>query len=324
MTSSEFESEIRAISENFSSLKKTCSTFIVGNESLIDALCIGVLSEGHVLIEGIPGTAKTTLIKVVSHLLGLETKRIQCSVDMQPSDIIGVRIWNSDKKDFELKKGPIFTNILLVDEINRLPPRSQSGFIESMSECQATIDGITVHLKKPFMAIATQNPFEQEGTFPLIEAQKDRFMLSVRSEFLDIEGELEVIKRENSGLLDIESFLEKTEPVFSPRDIITVQEIVRKVVVSDQIQEYIRNLIIASREHGDIRLGISSRGTISLLRGSKAFAALCGRTYVIPDDVKTLAEIIFPHRLIMSYEAEVSGLKPEDVTRQILDTIEVP
>lgn len=324
MTDNRFEEEIRKISENFLSLKETCSEYIVGNESLIDALCIGVLSEGHVLIEGIPGTAKTSVIKVMSHLLGCDSRRVQCSVDMQPSDIIGIRIWNSDTKEFELREGPLFTNILLVDEINRLPPRSQSAFIESMSECQATIDGVTTPLKKPFMAIATQNPFEQEGTFPLIEAQRDRFMISVRSEFLSKNGEMEIIRRENTGALDLERFFSITRPLFRTDEILAGQASVKKITVSEPIQQYMGDLVMASREHGDVNLGISSRGTIALLRGSKALAALKGRDYVIPDDVKYLANIVFPHRLILNYEAEISGSKPKIVTRQILDTVEVP
>ncbi|MDD4127226.1 MAG: MoxR family ATPase [Methanomicrobium sp.] len=324
MTEKEFKNEIQLISEKFKSISKTCSKFIVGNESLTEALFIGVLSQGHVLIEGIPGTAKTSVIKIIAHLLGCRTKRVQCTIDMQPSDIIGVRIWNSAEKDFEMKKGPIFTNILLIDEINRLPPRSQSAFIESMSEKQATIDGITIPLKSPFFAIATQNPLEHEGIFPLIEAQKDRFMLSVRSQFLNDDEELEIIKREHMGLLEIELFLKETKPALTSEEIIKLQESVKKINVSEPVLNYIKNLVIASREHGDVKLGISSRGSIALLRGSKSYAALKGRDYVIPDDVKHLAKLVFPHRLILNYEAEISGLQPDMIVGQILDTIEVP
>jgi MoxR-like ATPase len=315
---------VEDISRKFTTLRDKCSEFIVGNKPLIDALCIGVLSEGNILIEGIPGTAKTSAIKVMAHLLGCDTKRVQCSVDMQPSDIIGVRIWNSETKDFELKKGPVFTNILIVDEINRLPPKSQSAFIESMSEKQVTIDRNTFQLQRPFMAVATQNPFEHEGVYPLIEAQKDRFMISVKSEFLDKEGEIEIIKREDSGSLDIDRFLNSTEPIFTQDYVIQAQTGVKNIIVSDPVQNYISELVISSREHADVNLGISSRGTISLLKGSKALAALNGRDYVIPDDVKTLAKLVFPHRLILNYEAEISGSNPENVIKQILDTVEVP
>lgn len=320
----ETDTVITDISKRFSLLQKTCAEFIVGNESLIEGLCIGVLSEGHVLIEGIPGTAKTSIIKVMAHLLGCDTRRVQCSVDMQPSDITGIRIWNSDTKNFELKKGPLFTNILLVDEINRLPPRSQSAFIECMSENQATIDGTTLFLQKPFMAIATQNPFEQEGTYPLIEAQKDRFMISVKSEFLDKEGELEILRRENSGTLDIDRFISKTQPMFTPEEIKKAQNDIKNITVSYPVQNYIGELVILSRKHGDVSLGISSRGTIFLLKGSKALAALNGRDYVTPDDVKKLVKLVFPHRIILNYEAKISGSTPDIVTGQILDTVEVP
>ena len=315
---------INDISGKFTTLREKCSEFIVGNEPLIEALCIGVLSEGHILIEGVPGTAKTSAIKVMAHLLGCDTKRVQCSVDMQPSDIIGVSIWNPETKIFELRKGPLFTNILLVDEINRLPPKSQSAFIESMSEKQVTIERNTIRLQRPFMAIATQNPFEHEGIYPLIEAQKDRFMISVRSGYLDKDGEIEIIKREDSGGLDIDIFLASTDPIFTPEDIVRAQTDIKSIFVSDAVRNYISELVISSRGHSDVNLGISSRGTIALLRGSKALAALNGRDYVIPDDVKYLAELVFPHRLILNYEAEISGSNPQSVTRQILDTVEVP
>ena len=272
MTNSEFETEIQSICKKFAEIKDTCSEFIVGNEHLTEAVFIGVISDGNVLIEGMPGTAKTSVIKIISHLLGCKTKRVQCTVDMQPADILGVRIWNTDIREFELKEGPIFTNILLIDEINRLPPRSQSAFIEALSEKQATIDGITTPLKNPFFAIATQNPIEQEGVFPLIEAQKDRFMLCVKSGFLKDDDELKVIKREQEGNLDIIRFLKKKPPALSPSEIIKIQDIVKNLKVSDSVMNYIRNIVVATREHGDVKLGISTRGSIALLRGAKSYA----------------------------------------------------
>jgi len=324
MTDNERTKDLQPILEKYTLIRKTCSEFIVGNELLTEALLIGVLSEGHVLIEGIPGTAKTSVIKIIAHLLGCKVKRVQCTVDMQPSDIIGIRIWNSETKVFELKEGPVFTNILHIDEINRLPPRSQSAFIEAMSEKQVTIDGITIPLEKPFFAVATQNPFELEGVFPLIEAQIDRFMLSVKAKFLNEDEELEIIKREQEDLLDIDHFFATTKPILTPEELLKAQESTKKITVSEPLQNYIRDIIVASREHGDVRLGISSRGSISLLRGAKAFAFLNGRDYVIPDDVKHLARIALPHRLILNYGAEISGSEPDLIIEQILDTIEVP
>ncbi|MBP2133123.1 MoxR-like ATPase [Methanomicrobium sp. W14] len=324
MTNNKPDNDVRLISETYNSLKAICSEFIVGNERLIESVFTGLLSGGHVLIEGYPGTAKTSVIKIIARLLGCETKRIQCTVDMQPSDILGVRIWNSENKTFELREGPIFTNILLIDEINRLPPRSQSAFIEAMSEKQATLDGITIPLKTPFFAIATQNPIEHEGVFPLIEAQKDRFMLRVRPDYLTGEDELEIIKRENKGILDINRFLTRIQPILTPEGVEELQEIVKTVKVSDPVLNYIKDIVIASREHSDIKVGISSRGSIALLRGAKSYAAIKGRDYVIPDDVKYISKTVVPHRLLLTYEAEISGLSPETVLRQIFETIEVP
>lgn len=324
MTVNEYTEELPSIVQKYTVLRQTCSEFIVGNEQLIEAVLIGVLSQGHVLIEGIPGTAKTSVIKIIGHLLGCETKRVQCTVDLQPSDIIGVRIWNYETKEFELKKGPAFTNMLHVDEINRLPPRSQSALIEAMSERQVTIDGITLPLEKPYFTVATQNPFEQEGVFPLIEAQIDRFMFCVRTMFLSEDEEKELIKREQGGFLDVDKFCATTKPIFTPEEVLKAQECIQKITVSDPVQNYIGDIIVASRKHGDVRLGISSRGSISLLRGAKAFAALNGRDYVKPDDVKHLARITLSHRLVLNYEAEISGSDTNTIVDQILDTVVVP
>jgi MoxR-like ATPase len=316
--------EIDEISGAYKRIQGEIARLIVGNEDLLEIIFIGLLSEGHILIEGIPGTAKSTLVKAAALLTGCNFRRVQCTVDTQPADIIGVRIWDSREREFVLRKGPLFTNIMLVDEINRLPPKSQSAFIESMGERQATIDGMTIPIERPYIAIATQNPFEREGTFPLIEAQKDRFMFSNMARFLDADAELEIIRREHSGRLDWASYLDTLVPVLSSEDLLRYIALARTVHIEDDVLAYIRNLVIATRQHSDVQLGASARASIALVRGSKALAAINDRSYVIPDDVKALAPPAFEHRLLISREAEIAGISPRQIVQEILGSVEVP
>jgi MoxR-like ATPase len=303
---------------------KQLSGFIVGNRDLIELICIALLSEGHILIEGLPGTAKTTIAKAIALVTGCEFARIQGAVDLQPADMIGVRIYDPEKREFSLRKGPVFTNVLLADEMNRVHPKAQSAFIEAMSERQATIDGITLQVPRPFIVIATQNSFELEGTFPLIEAQRDRFMFSINISPLNPDEELEVIKRADSGALTWNSFVSTLIPVTSPDRLLELIDMVSQVRMEDPIHRYIRDIIIATRNHPDIGLGASSRASISFVKGSKGAAALDGRSYVIPDDVKKVALPVLMHRLYLTREAEIEGIRPADIIQEILSRVEVP
>jgi MoxR-like ATPase len=318
------DTERSAISAIYQKIRTEIARFIVGNEELMEIIFIGLLSEGHVLVEGIPGTAKSSLVKTTAQLLGCDFRRVQCAVDTQPADIIGVRIWDQNAKEFVLRKGPIFTNIMLVDEINRLPPKSQSAFIEVMGERQATIDGTTIPIGRPYIAIATQNPFEREGTFPLIEAQKDRFMFSDRSQFLAGDDELEIIRREHTGKLNWEAYVTTLSPLTRQADLLRFIDTAKKVHIEDAVLGYIRDLVIATREHSDVQLGVSARGSIALVRGSKVLAAINNRSYVIPDDVKKLAPSAFQHRMLLTREAEISGISPRQVVTEITDSVGVP
>jgi MoxR-like ATPase len=318
------DTELKAISTAYRKIHELVDFFIVGNDELIDLMFIGLLSEGHVLVEGIPGTAKSTLVKTMARLLGCDFRRVQCAVDNQPADIIGIRIWDPEQNEFVLKRGPIFTNVMLVDEINRLPPKSQSAFIEAMGERQATVDGITLPIDRPFITIATQNPFEREGTFSLIEAQKDRFMFSIRSRHLDDDGELEIIRREHSGRLDWDAYAARLPPVLTRDNLLLFSRIVKKIHIEEPVLSYIRDLVVATRRHSDIELGVSARGSIALVRGSKALAAIRNRSYVIPDDVKFLAPAAFQHRFLLRREAEIGGVSPQGLVQELVDTIEVP
>lgn len=316
--------DIAGIQAYHDRIRTQMSEFVIGNERLIELILIALLCEAHILIEGVPGTAKTTIAKLMASLTGCAFSRVQAAVDIQPADIIGVRIYHPEKKEFEFKKGPLFTNILMIDEINRLSPKTQSAFIEAMSERQATVDGVSYHMELPFSVIATQNPHEMEGTFPLIEVQRDRFMLGLRSDYMDPERELQIIRLMGEGRLEQTGKLTDLNPVLDKASLIKASEMVRHVYLGDLVQRYIRDIVIATRRHADVELGASSRASLAFVKGGRAMAALRGRKYVIPDDIKALAPEVLGHRLILNREAEISGITTAQVVAEILGTIEVP
>jgi len=318
------KNELAEIPHIYSEILERMGKFVVGNDDLIRLCMVGMLSCGHLLVEGTPGTGKTSIVKALAKISGCGFSRFQCAVDSQPADIIGVRIFEPESQEFSLRRGPIFTNFLLIDEINRLAPKTQSGFIEAMSERQATIDGITIPIDTPFMVIATQNPFEFEGTFPLIEAQKDRFMFSMILSQLDETGEMEIIRREHQGSLDWTSYYDQLEPAMDAGMINRYVDATREVFIEEHLLEYIRDLVMATRKHSDIHLGASSRASIALVRGGKAMAALNSRTFVIPDDIKWLAPRVMDHRIILEREAELSEITVTQVIKEIIENVEVP
>jgi MoxR-like ATPase len=316
--------EIAELSQTYSAINRKLAEFIVGNRQLIDLIMVAMLAEGHILIEGVPGTAKTTIAKSMAIITGCNFNRIQGAIDMQPADMIGVRIFNQETREFVLNKGPVFTNILLADEINRVNPKSQSAFIEAMSEHQATIDGTTLPLPSPFFVIATQNPFEFEGTFPLIEAQRDRFMFNISSAYMNEADELDIIRRLSRGHLEWNQYAATLTPLLSPDLILHQISVVSQVTIEEPILQYIRNIVIATREHPDVQLGASTRASIALVRGGKGIAAIQNRTYVLPDDIKQITKAVLAHRLILKREAEVEGMNPGTVLDDIMTTVEVP
>lgn len=324
MSNETLTERIQQIANAYEEIRLTAQQVVVANQHLIEEIFISMISGGHLLIEGVPGTAKTTVCKIIARLIDYEFRRVQGAVDIQPADIIGVRIYDREKNEFILQKGPIFANFLMVDEINRLTPRTQSALLEAMSEHQVTIDGITHPLADPYFVIATQNPFNAEGTFPLIEAQRDRFMFSSTLTHLDGENELEILRRERAGELDWGLYRDRITPIIGPADVKAMAAAVREIRVDEAVLGYMRDLVLATRSHGDIRLGASSRASIAFLRGSMARAALYGRTYVIPDDVRSLAVPVLAHRLSLTREATITGITTESVINEILDTVEVP
>ncbi|MDD5141921.1 MoxR family ATPase [Methanoregula sp.] len=319
----ELKKEIEEISGLAAFINERLNEFVVGNHDVIDLILLALLNEGHILVEGVPGTAKTTIAKSIAILTGCSFNRIQGAIDLQPADMLGVRIYDQYKKEFVLRKGPVFTNILLADEINRINPKSQGAFIEAMSERQVTLDGITMPMQSPFCVIATQNPHEFEGTFPLIEVQRDRFMFSIRSDYLGPEEELSVIRRANEGMLQWETYSQSLAPILTPLALKHYIQVVRQVSIEEPVLQYIRDLVIATRTHPDIELGGSSRASLALISGGKALAALNNRTYVIPDDIKQVSRAALAHRIILSRDAEVEGVTRGQVLDEILSKIEV-
>ena len=297
---------------------------VVGQEETFELLLIGLLVGGHVLLEGVPGTAKTLMAKTLSFLLGAEFTRVQFTPDLMPSDILGTSVFDLSAGRFQLKKGPIFTNFLLADEINRAPAKTQSALLEAMEERQVTLEGARHPLAEPFMVVATQNPIEYEGTYPLPEAQLDRFLFKVLVDYGSADEETAVLARYHAGFDARRLEALDLEPVLTGTTLAALRAEWQAVAVDAGIFGYITALIRASRRSSDVLLGASPRAAIALLLGSKALAALQGRDYVLPDDVKRLARPTLRHRLLLKPEAEIEGLTPDLAVQRLLGAVEVP
>ena len=300
---------------------------VVGQDLMINRLLMGLFTNGHILLEGVPGLAKTLTVNTLANVLKLNFNRIQFTPDLLPSDVIGTMIYNQKKSSFEVKKGPIFSNIILADEINRSPAKVQSALLESMQERQVTIGEDTFKLDTPFLVLATQNPIDQEGTYPLPEAQRDRFMMKLNIDYPSQEEELKIMKR----MTDL-NFNNKVKAILSKRDITSIKNSINNITLSESVEKYIVQIVFASRNSSSIGLddvknyisfGASPRASINLSLAGKANAFMNNRDYVTPDDIKEVANDVLNHRIILNFEAEVDGITSTEIIKQILEKVEV-
>ena len=311
-----------------SNLVMEIEKIIVGQKHLIERLLVGLLANGHMLIEGVPGLAKTMIVKVLAETIKAKFQRIQFTPDLLPADLIGTLVYNPKEGNFTTQKGPIFANIILADEINRAPAKVQSALLEAMQERQVTLGGNTFKLDEPFLVLATQNPIEQEGTYPLPEAQKDRFMLKINITYPDMKEELMILKRMGYTSREV-----KGTPIINPEDIMRLRSIVDEIYIDEKIEKYILNLVFATRDPKRYQLdelstliqyGASPRATIYLALAAKAYAFIHGRGYVLPQDVKSIGPDVLRHRVIISYEAEAEEKTSDDIIKRIFEEVEVP
>ena len=318
------------MSNNYLKVQKVISEVskvVVGQDYMVKRLLMGLFTQGHILLEGVPGLAKTLTVNTVSNVLKLDFKRIQFTPDLLPSDVIGTMIYNQKKTAFEVKKGPVFSNIILADEINRSPAKVQSALLESMQERQVTIGETSFNLDSPFLVLATQNPIDQEGTYPLPEAQRDRFMMKLNVNYPSKEEELKIMQRMTNL-----NFNRNVKTILSKRDISSTQNEINKISVSKSIENYIIEIVFATRNPSLVKLddltnyisfGASPRASINLSLAAKANAFFNNRDYVIPDDIKEIAYDVLNHRIILNYEAEAEGITSQEIIKKILDRVEI-
>lgn len=314
--------DLQPLQESITTIKKELSSVIVGQHKMIDQLLVAILSNGHVLLEGVPGVAKTITAKLLAKTLQINFSRIQFTPDLMPSDILGTSVFDLKKSEFEFKKGPVFSNLILIDEINRAPAKTQAALFEVMEERQITMDGTTYPLSAPFLVIATQNPVEQEGTYRLPEAQLDRFLFKINIDYPKLEEEIHIIQREHA--LQNHGKLDAIQPVLSASDIIKYQALVKQIIIEPHLLEYIAQLVVNTRENAFLYLGASPRASIAILNAAKGYAAIRGRDFVTPEDIKEAAIPVLQHRVIVTPEREMEGISSTEIIKQIIETIEIP
>ncbi len=310
------------VAQKVNQVRQEMSKFVIGQGEMVELLMTGIFSNGHVLLEGVPGVAKTLSSKVLSKALDIQFSRIQFTPDLMPSDVLGTSVFNMKDSSFNFRRGPIFSNIVLIDEINRAPAKTQAALFEVMEERQITYDGNRYEMEFPFLVIATMNPIEQEGTYNLPEAQLDRFLFKIKINYPDLEQETEILKRYKNNIKTPN--LDEVDAVFSVQDISRIQGLIEKIIIEDNLLQYIANLTFKTRNHGKIYLGGSPRASLSMLKASKAVAAIRGRDFVTPEDIQFVAPHVLNHRLILTPEAEMEGVQPEEVIAEIIQMIEVP
>ncbi len=314
--------ELLWVAQKVNEVRTELAKYVIGQMEMVDLLMTGIFANGHILLEGVPGVAKTLSAKVLAKSLDVQFSRIQFTPDMMPSDVIGTSVFNMKDSKFTFKQGPIFSNVVLIDEINRAPAKTQAALFEVMEERQITYDGERYPMSFPFLVVATQNPIEQEGTYNLPEAQLDRFLFKVKLGYPELNEEEEILHRYKNNIKPPD--LANVKAVFSADEIARVQSAVEKVIIEDNLVKYIAAVIHKTRNHGKIYLGASPRASLALLRSAKSIAAIRGRDFVTPEDIQFVAAHVLNHRLILTPEAEMEGVRVEDVIEEIIKTIEVP
>jgi len=314
--------DLTALSQSVSKIREEIGKVIVGQEQMVDLLITAILADGHVLIEGVPGVAKTLTAKLVSKVIAVKFSRIQFTPDLMPSDVLGTAVYNMKKSEFEFKAGPIFSNIVLIDEINRAPAKTQAALFEVMEEKQVTIDGTTYPFEDPYMVVATQNPIEHEGTYRLPEAQLDRFLFKIRVDYPSLDQEIAIINGHHARK-GVKPTLEVNE-VLTAGEIRDYRDTVQHIYVEEHLIKYIAQLIHETRNTPSLFLGASPRASIAILNGSKAYAAINGRDFVTPEDIKVIALPVLRHRVMLTPDKEMEGVTADDVVKQIVDKVEVP
>ena len=314
--------DLSQLQKSVEAIKSELSTVIVGQQKMIDQLLVAVLSNGHVLLEGVPGVAKTITAKLLAKTLSIGFSRIQFTPDLMPSDILGTSVFDLKKSEFEFKKGPVFSNLILIDEINRAPAKTQAALFEVMEERQITIDGKTYILATPFLVLATQNPIEQEGTYRLPEAQLDRFLFKISIDYPKLEEEIIIIQREHQ--LQNHGKLDNIQTLLTAEDIRKYQDLVKQIVVEPELIAYIAKIVVNTRENSFLYLGASPRASIAILNAAKGYAAIRGRDFVTPEDIKDAAIPVLQHRVIVTPEREMEGISSTEIIKQIIETVEIP
>ncbi|HLV45711.1 MAG TPA: MoxR family ATPase [Flavobacterium sp.] len=314
--------DLSNLKEKTNLIKQEIGKVIVGQEQMIELLLVGLLSKGHVLIEGVPGVAKTITAKLLAKTINTGFSRIQFTPDLMPSDILGTSVYNNKINDFEFKSGPIFSNFILIDEINRAPAKTQAALFEVMEERQVTIDAQRYAMKEPFVVIATQNPIEQEGTYQLPEAQLDRFLFKITVDYPTLEQEISILTKEHE-LLDNDKIAD-VQAVISESEIVEFQKVVKHILIENHLIAYIANIVNATRNNPLLFMGASPRASIALLNAAKSFAAISGRDFVTPDDIQTVSVPVLQHRIIVSPDKEMEGVTSREIINQIVQSIEIP
>ena len=314
--------DLSQLQESVEQIKTELGRVIIGQQEMIELLIISILANGHSLIEGVQGVAKTVTAKLLAKTMNVDFSRIQFTPDLMPSDILGTSIFNVKTSEFEFKKGPLFSNIILIDEINRAPAKTQAALFEAMAERQITMDGLTYEMSPPFLVFATQNPIEQEGTYRLPEAQLDRFLFKIKVNYPSLEEEIEILEsKHRQKNKNLESLITS---VLSADQIASYQEVIKEIIIEDNLMKYIAGIVHNTRNNANLYLGASPRASIAIMDASKALAAINGRDFVTPDDIKKVATPILGHRVILTPEREMEGFTPDKVIKQIMETIEIP